>query len=319
VEGKSAPYELDVHVPLVVIGPGVPAHQTRDHLAGNIDLAPTFAAMAGVTPPNYSTKVDGRSLLPLLGSDPPCLNMWRQSLLLSFWVDNSNANSLPRLDPVADVPVADVRLLEPPEPGDLAPAPGIHILNEIRPANLPTYSGLRLAYYKYVEYYQTGEKELYDLRTDPDEMQNLASTANPNLLAELSSRLHTMKTCAGDTCRATEDLAFVYAPPEDCPTSAELLSFTATRAAKGISLAWETASEADTLGFNLYRAKKVDGPRTQVNEDLIPAQLPGSAAGVVYRYKDLPVEGSGTYFYWLEKVDVSGGTGVFGPVQVGTK
>jgi arylsulfatase A-like enzyme len=51
--------------------------KTDNHLVANIDIAPTVAALAGVATP----RVDGRSLLPLLGSpgkDPP----WRKDLLL---------------------------------------------------------------------------------------------------------------------------------------------------------------------------------------------------------------------------------------------
>jgi len=41
-QGKESPYEEDVRVPLWVIGPGVPAGQTRDQLIINTDFAPTF-------------------------------------------------------------------------------------------------------------------------------------------------------------------------------------------------------------------------------------------------------------------------------------
>ena len=44
-------------------GPGVPAGQRSTQMVLNNDLAPTFAAIAGVQPPSF---VDGRSFLPLL-------------------------------------------------------------------------------------------------------------------------------------------------------------------------------------------------------------------------------------------------------------
>ncbi len=50
------------------------------------------------------------------------------------------------------------------------------------------------------------------------------------------------------------------------PTAVELGSFTATAERKAIVLAWETTSEISNLGFNLYRAKKVDGERTRIND-----------------------------------------------------
>ncbi|MBK9092889.1 MAG: sulfatase [Anaerolineae bacterium] len=77
--GKTTAYEEDIRVPLFVIGPGVPAGASRAHLTLNTDLAPTFAALAGVVPPAF---VEGRSLLPLLASDPPAVEDWRACVLI---------------------------------------------------------------------------------------------------------------------------------------------------------------------------------------------------------------------------------------------
>ncbi len=60
--GKIVPYEPSTRVPLVARGPGFPSGVVRDQLAGNIDLAPTFAEVAGALP---GLTVDGTSLLPL--------------------------------------------------------------------------------------------------------------------------------------------------------------------------------------------------------------------------------------------------------------
>jgi arylsulfatase A-like enzyme len=64
--GKQTPYEEDAHVPLIVRGPNVPSGRVVDHLAGNIDLAPTFAEWGGTTIPDF---VDGRSLVTLLSNE----------------------------------------------------------------------------------------------------------------------------------------------------------------------------------------------------------------------------------------------------------
>jgi arylsulfatase A-like enzyme len=77
LNGKGRPYEEDIRVPLVVRGPGIPSGRKVKQLAANVDLAPTFAALAGITPPAF---VDGRSLLPLFSGPAP--ERWRQSLLL---------------------------------------------------------------------------------------------------------------------------------------------------------------------------------------------------------------------------------------------
>jgi arylsulfatase A-like enzyme len=61
--GKVYLYEPAIRVPLLVRGPKVPAGTRIDELVANIDLAPTIADAANVTPLRI---VDGRSLLPLL-------------------------------------------------------------------------------------------------------------------------------------------------------------------------------------------------------------------------------------------------------------
>jgi N-acetylglucosamine-6-sulfatase len=68
--GKVYLYEPAIRVPLLIRGPGIPAGTRIDELVANIDLAPTIADAANVTPLRI---VDGRSLLPLLqrGVRPP--------------------------------------------------------------------------------------------------------------------------------------------------------------------------------------------------------------------------------------------------------
>jgi N-acetylglucosamine-6-sulfatase len=61
--GKVLPYEESIHLPLIVRGPGIAPHTKLDQLVGNVDLAPTIAAMAHAKPRLIQ---DGVSLLPLL-------------------------------------------------------------------------------------------------------------------------------------------------------------------------------------------------------------------------------------------------------------
>lgn len=85
-EEKTCPYEECVHLPLVIIPPpGVTSIRTDDHLVGNIDIAPTMAAIMGVQP---TTPVDGYSLLPLL-SDPS--TPWRDAIVLEAWSEANEA------------------------------------------------------------------------------------------------------------------------------------------------------------------------------------------------------------------------------------
>ena len=64
--GKGGTFEGGVRVPTIARWPGrVPAGTSCDAVAGNIDLLPTFVALAGGTVP-ADRKIDGRDISPLL-------------------------------------------------------------------------------------------------------------------------------------------------------------------------------------------------------------------------------------------------------------
>ena len=69
---------------------------------------------------------------------------------------------------------------------------------------IPNYSAVRTSRHLYVEY-ATGEKELYDLDTDPYELTNIHASASATLLSHLEARLDALKSCAGETCKMAED------------------------------------------------------------------------------------------------------------------
>lgn len=108
-----------------------------------------------------------------------------------------------------------------------------------------------------------------------------------------------------------------FALGNNTPTAVELTSFTAEAEEAGVRVMWETASELNNVGFNLYRATSVDGPWTQLNATLIPAQMPGSAMGATYTWLDEAVEPGQAYFYRLEDIDTKGVSTFHGPVSTG--
>ncbi|NLE74064.1 MAG: hypothetical protein GX604_05510 [Actinobacteria bacterium] len=100
------------------------------------------------------------------------------------------------------------------------------------------------------------------------------------------------------------------------PTAVELRSFKATAERNAIVLAWETTSEINNLGFNLYRAKKVDGERTRINAELIRSNVnPGSSSGATYEYPDTTFTGNRTFYYWLEAINIHGPNDLYGPIK----
>ena len=216
--GKQTAYETDVHLPLLVRGPGVKAGSHTTAITGNIDLAPTIAAIGGAT---MTDKVDGRSLMPFLdGSASGNPTDWRQAYLLEHWtatseVDRSGSGQLEPDDLDQGGAPADEDTAPPPSPTTApttAPAAptttarattGNPRAGKASGSAIPEFRAIRVAGWTYVEY-TTGEKELYDLSTDPDELNNVAASANKALVDQLHQRLEQLRTCAGDSCRSAE-------------------------------------------------------------------------------------------------------------------
>jgi N-acetylglucosamine-6-sulfatase len=69
--------------------------------------------------------------------------------------------------------------------------------------NRPPYKAARTQDYLWVEY-ANGERELYNLREDPYELQSRHKTAPDNLRRSLSTRLDGLRDCARQSCRNAE-------------------------------------------------------------------------------------------------------------------
>ena len=177
--GKSMEFEEDLKVPLVVVGPGVRAGAQESRLTANVDYAATMAELAGVPPLPFD---DGRSLVPLLKRNP--VASWRDALLLEHGADRGAA---PQTSP----------WLEPLDPGDTPePAP-------VQAWKSP-YIGLRLADHRtYIEY-QDGEREYYDMNTDPYQLENRADQLPQAELARLSAWVRRLAGRAGQALRDAE-------------------------------------------------------------------------------------------------------------------
>ncbi|PZS18962.1 MAG: sulfatase [Acidimicrobiales bacterium] len=155
--GKMTAFDTDIQVPLIVAGPGVAAGRTSDQLTQNIDLAPTFEALGGVTTP---ANLDGRSLVPLLHGQPT--GDWRTASLVEHHGPDVNGK-----DP------------------DF-PAKGS--------GNPRSYEAIRTATSTYVEY-SNGETEYYDLTHDPDELHNTAGQLPASERARLHATLAGLENC----------------------------------------------------------------------------------------------------------------------------
>jgi arylsulfatase A-like enzyme len=154
--GKQTAFDTDVHVPLVMAGPGVRKGETVAEPAENIDLRPTFADVAGTAAP----KVDGRSLRPLLAGNTP--DGWRTAALIEHHGPDG----------------------DPSDPDYPAKNSG----------NPPTYSAIRTADYTYVEY-ADGGKEYYDHNADPDQLHNAAKQLPADQAARIHHTLTELVGC----------------------------------------------------------------------------------------------------------------------------
>lgn len=82
-----------------------------------------------------------------------------------------------------------------------------------------------------------------------------------------------------------------------------------------VTVEWDTATEIDTVGFNLYRSTNPEGPFEQVNNELIPSSTDPLVGGA-YSYVDTDVSHNTTYYYELEDVNANGSTTRHGPIEV---
>ncbi|MBW6473907.1 MAG: hypothetical protein K0B14_12315 [Anaerolineaceae bacterium] len=92
-----------------------------------------------------------------------------------------------------------------------------------------------------------------------------------------------------------------------------LVSFIAYPGNQQVVLEWETATEADMLGFYITRNEQPNGNYTRVSNFIFTQGT--SISGLTYQYIDLNLTNGQTYYYKLEAVDNSYNSEFFGPVS----
>jgi Tol biopolymer transport system component len=106
------------------------------------------------------------------------------------------------------------------------------------------------------------------------------------------------------------DLDPDWQPLAGNPTAATVLSFEAHAGKEVVLLRWRAASEAGTLGYNVFRQEK--GRRVRVNPTLIPAAR--TPEPHLYRWVDR--SGGSASRYWLQRVRLDGSGAWHGPARV---
>jgi N-acetylglucosamine-6-sulfatase len=185
-QGKFAPYEDSIKVPLLIRGPGIPPGQPRA-LVWNGDITATILKMADAQP---GLPQDGRSLLPY--ARDPNLKTFRPILIETGPPGATN---------------------EPGTPVSAASAKqGVHFskyvknLDQDRTAQIaraivaPRYRAIRTGRYLLVKY-SDGSRELYDLKRDPLQLKNKFKDSRyfpPRKF--LLKKLKKLVLCQGTTC-----------------------------------------------------------------------------------------------------------------------
>ncbi|EXJ71432.1 uncharacterized protein A1O5_05240 [Cladophialophora psammophila CBS 110553] len=184
--GKKTGYETDINIPMIWRGPGVPAGQTSQAVTTHTDLAPTFLDLFGLP---QRTQLDGHTM-PLAGA---------------VTTDSGVSN-------VEHVNVEHWGVADPYELA--APHPNFTVKGE----HNSTYKSLRIIGADYSFYYSvwcTNEHELYDMKSDKYQMQNLLPNVNDiakapkqqilgralnKFVARVDALLLVLKSCRGIEC-----------------------------------------------------------------------------------------------------------------------
>ena len=161
-QGKLTTFDIDIHVPLIAVGPKIKAGRTEDALTANTDLCPTFIDMARS---KQLSKGDGQSLMPLLTGQKGWKN--RSAVLIEH-----HGPDLDRSDP--DVPL-------------------------IGSGNPPSYEAIRTLNETYTQY-ADGEREYYNIKKDPYELDNTWGKLKPAERLRLANLVRDLQHCKGKNC-----------------------------------------------------------------------------------------------------------------------
>ena len=163
-QGKMMPYDPSTQVPLLIRGPGIPSGRRTKALVGNIDMAPSIVQ---ATRARAGLAMDGRSFLPF-ARDPRIRSL--RPLLHETTGQGARGGGNTQ------------------EGGAKGQQPRV-----------PAWRAVRTTRWLYVDY-QGGQRELYDLRHDPYQLNSLVSDP------DLRIRVRTLRRILGDLsrCRASE-------------------------------------------------------------------------------------------------------------------
>jgi arylsulfatase A-like enzyme len=185
-QGKFAPYEPSIRVPLLLRGPGIPAGSLPRAVAWNGDITATIAKIADANP---GLQQDGRSLLPY--ARDPNLRSTRPILIETGPPGATNEPGTP----VSASSAAKARSSKYVKNLDLDRTAQI-----ARAIVAPKYRAIHTNRYVLVKY-GNGNREMYDLRTDPLQLKSIYKDSRYFRVRKyLLKKLAFLSRCQGGTC-----------------------------------------------------------------------------------------------------------------------
>mmetsp|Transcript_17006 Transcript_17006/g.36869 ORF Transcript_17006/g.36869 Transcript_17006/m.36869 type:complete len:346 (+) Transcript_17006:1-1038(+) len=191
-EGKWNVYEHDIRIPMVIAGPGVTPNSTFSAMGTNVDVAPTILSLAGVAVPDT---MDGRSVAHhVVNADAPNVpRMTRRQLkaatqqtrthVLVEYIGLGDVVRYQHLEDAFNNTFRAIRAVDRTKGG----------LGNV------LYAEFTDAQTNYNWTHPAQERELYDLDTDPFQLNNLWPPS-PERAAQLGRALDDAYRCRGTDC-----------------------------------------------------------------------------------------------------------------------
>jgi len=196
-------YDHDIRIPMVIRGPGIAANTTFDWIGSNVDVGPTFLALAGVDPTQTSPVMDGKSFAhklidPSAPSVPQstALSVRRELQVLEgmaegtswrdhHWVEYNSLGNVVRTEHLVDDPKS----------------------NTYRALRFHDSAYGNILYAEFTalknwDYTNTTDLfiEMFDLDKDPHQLHNTASHYSPALKAKFHEMAVEQFSCSGSSC-----------------------------------------------------------------------------------------------------------------------
>lgn len=232
--GKCNLYDFGVHVPLVAAGPKIPGGRVIDDFVNLMDLAPTFLELGGVKP---APGMHGKSIVPQLRSEQAGQIDPARTWVITGrerHVGNARAGNLPY--PQRALRTPEFLYIRNYAPDRMPMGDAYAVTEDDTPTIISMENNTRLTFpdmdagptkawlianrkdpkWKRHYEYAFGKRpaeELYELKSDPDQMTNVAADARfQSVKLELAERLEAELRKKGDPRIVDEECRFEKMP-----------------------------------------------------------------------------------------------------------